>query len=341
MRKIASLLIVGFSVSVAAAQRTTTPPPVVRTGPARLGTVAMIDLPGRPGFTDIAFANNFVVTSQTNANTIDVFDPAKRRLVAQVTNIAQPRGIAVDARNNRLYVATANWMIAVVSSQDWEVKDTFTVDGAPDVLALSADGMRLYVGDKANSTLTAVDTSLRKTIGSAQLGGRPESIAIGDTNNVFVSVQDQALIDSIDPQMKVVGQFKLQASQPAGLIYDSKTRRLYVAVRSGVLALNADNGAEVARVPAPRGVQTLAFDPTSQTLFGAGGGSVISLSTAGGLTAGDELLADVKGHAMLYDASRKLLFLPGGREGRSKMLIVKDLVAGAAAEASGPEAKLR
>src|ERR1035437_35573 len=113
MRKIASLLIVGFSVSVAAAQRTTTPPPVVRTGPARLGTVAMIDLPGRPGFTDIAFANNFVVTSQTNANTIDVFDPAKRRLVAQVTNIAQPRGIAVDARNNRLYVATANWMIAV------------------------------------------------------------------------------------------------------------------------------------------------------------------------------------------------------------------------------------
>ncbi len=342
MRKIISLIFLTSFATLSLAQRSNAPaPPPVRTGPARLSTVAMIDLPGRPGFQDIAFANNLLVVSQTNANAIDVFDPQRRRLVAQITNIAQPRGIAIDAKNNRFYVATANSTIAVVSSQDWEVKDSFSVDGSPDVLALSADGMRLYVGDKADSKLIAVDTSLRKSIGSTDLGGRPESIAIGDANMIYVSVQDQATVVSVDPQMKVVNQFKLQASQPAGLVYDATSRRLYVAVRSGVLALNADNGSEAARVAAPRGVQTLSFDAASHTLYGAGGGSVISLNTAGGLTAIDELPADVKGHAVVFDANRRLLFLPGGREGRSKMLIVKDLVPGASQPSVPAEAKLQ
>ena len=301
----------------------------------------MIDLPGRPAFQDAAVANSLIVVSQTGANTIDVFDPQKRRLVAQVTNIAQPRGIAVDAKNNRFYVATANSVIAVVSSQDWEVKDSFNVEGTPDVLAMSNDGMRLYIGDKTNSTVTAVDTSLRKTIGTAKLGGRPESIVTGEANSVYVSVQDDAQVVSLDPQMRVVSQFKLQGSLPAGMVYDAASRRLYVAVRAGIIAINADNGTEVARVPAQRGIESLYFDQASHTLYGAGGGSVIAINTAGGLTTLDELLVVVKGHTLVYDASRKMLFLPGGREGRSKMLIVKDLSPGETQVPAASEAKLR
>lgn len=315
------LIVIGSSF----AQR----PPVAvpSTGNSRLSTVAMVDMPGRPGFEGIALANNYVVISHTDANTIDIFDPQKRRIVAQITNVAQPRGIAVDSKNNRVYVATANSVIDVISDQDWEVKDTFNVEGSPDVLALSPDGVRLYVGDKADSTVAAVDTSLRKTIATTQLPGRPEQIVATD-NNVFVSVQDQALVVSIDLQMKISAQFKLNASQPTGLVYDPASKRLYVAVRAAVLALNSDNGTEIARVPAPRGVQNLYLDPSSHTIFAAGGGSILALNTANGLTSTDELLADVKGHSIIYDSSRKLLFMPGGREGRSKMLIVKDLKPG-------------
>jgi YVTN family beta-propeller protein len=338
MRKIVPIL--GFLVvtSFAIAQR---PANAAAAGAARLSTVAMIDLPGRPGFNDTAIANNLIVTSHTGANTIDVFDPQRRRLVAQISNIAQPRGIAVDAKNNRFYVATANSVIDVVSSQDWEVKDSFNVEGSPDVLALSPDGMRLYIGDKANSTVSAIDTSLRKAIGSVELPGRPEAIAIGDGKLIYVTVQDQSLIVSIDPQMTVAAQFKLQASQPTGLVYDSSAHRLYVAVRSAVLAINADNGAEVGRAPATRGVNTLYFDPPTHTLFAAGGGSLLSYNAAGNLTAQDELLADVKGHAFAYDASRKMIFMPGGREGRSKMLIVRDLNGSGPQQAAPAEAKLQ
>jgi YVTN family beta-propeller protein len=299
----------------------------------------MIDLPGRPGFDSVGIANGMVVASHTAANTVDIFDPQKRRMVAQITNIAQPRGIAVDAKNNRFYVAAADSVINVVSSQDWQVKDNFKVEGSPDVLALSPDGLRLYVGDKTNSSLMAVDTALRKTIATSSLPGRPEEIAIGDGGVVYITVQDAASIIGLDRQLNTVAQFKLQASQPTGIAYDAASKRLYVAVRAAVLALDAGNGTELARVPAPRGVNGLYLDPASHVLFATGGGSVIALNTARGLTSLDELPADVKGHAFVYDASRKLLFLPGGREGRSKMLIVRDL-AGGPAEPAASEAAL-
>ncbi|ABF41433.1 hypothetical protein Acid345_2432 [Candidatus Koribacter versatilis Ellin345] len=338
MRKVLVLLITLFVGAGFSQSR-----PVAATPPsqARLSTVAMIDLPGRPGFDSVAIANNLVVIAHTGANTVDVFDPQKRRMVAQITNIAQPRGIAVDAKNSRFFVACANSTINVVSSQDWQVKDTFSVDGSPDVIALSPDGLRLYIGDKMNSSVSAVDTSLRKTIATAQLDGRPEAIAVGDGNLAYVSVQDAAEVASIDPQMKVVGQFKLQASQPTALVFDPGAHRLYVAVRGAVLALDAANGAEVSRVAAPRGVSSLDFDPVSRMLFAAGGGSVASFSANGGvLRAVDELPADVKGHSLVFDASRGLLFLPGGREGRSKMLIVRDISGGAAPSAAPAEASL-
>jgi hypothetical protein len=41
------------------------------------------------------------------------------------------------------------------------------------------------------------------------------------------------------------------------------------------------------------------------------------------LTAAEELPIDVKGHAFAFDAKTGFLYLPGGREGRSKLLILK------------------
>src|SRR5581483_8746378 len=151
------------------------------------------------------------------------------------------------------------------------------------------------------------------------------AIANGDGNMTWVSVQDTATVVGISPELKVTAQYKLNGSQPAGLVYDPNFHRIYVAVRSAVIALDADHGNEVARVAAPAGVETLTLDAAGHTLFAAGGGSIVSMSTGGGLREVDELLADVKGHNILFDPNGKLLFLPGGREGRSKMLIVKDL----------------
>src|SRR5207237_8601756 len=72
---------------------------------AQLRQVAMIDIPGRPGFDGLAFVGKVVVMAHGGAGTLDVFDPARRRVIAQVPGMSNPRGIAVDPAAGKVYVA--------------------------------------------------------------------------------------------------------------------------------------------------------------------------------------------------------------------------------------------
>jgi len=38
-----------------------------------------------------------------------------------------------------------------------------------------------------------------------------------------------------------------------------------------------------------------------------------------------ELPTDVKGYSLAYDASHKMLFFPGGREGKAKLVILRPI----------------
>src|SRR5205823_2603490 len=54
---------------------------------AQLRQVAIVEIPGRPGFDAVAFSGKFLLIAHTAANTLDVFDPARRRVVAQVKDL--------------------------------------------------------------------------------------------------------------------------------------------------------------------------------------------------------------------------------------------------------------
>jgi hypothetical protein len=125
--------------------------------------------------------------------------------------------------------------------------------------------------------------------------------------------------------LKIVNRFTLNASQPTGLVYDPEYHELYVAVRFAVLAISADTGAEIDRVAAPSGVDRLWLDPASHTLYAASEGSLLTLNAKGRLSLADEITTQVKGHTVAYDADKKLLLFPGGREGKSKLVIYRPM----------------
>lgn len=138
-----------------------------------------------------------------------------------------------------------------------------------------------------------------------------------------MTIQDQREVVAVHPQLRVVKRYKLNASQPTGLTYDARTNWLYVSVRYAVDSFNTNTGAEVNRVPAAAGVDTLWLDPESRTVYAAGGGSLLMIRADGQhLAIADELSPDVKGHTVAYDPEKKMVFLPGAREGQSKLLIL-------------------
>lgn len=288
----------------------------------------MVDIPGSPGFDTLAVVNGKLLLAHTAASSLDVVDPAKRRVVAQIINLQSPRGIAVDQTNRKIYVAQAgNNSIAVINFEGWQYSGSIQLPQAPSTLALDESGQRLYWSGATSDSVSVLDLSTRQTLGTLDLGGRPRGMVWDQERGVaFVVLQDTSEIVAVDPKLQIVSRFKLNASQPTEVVYDAGTRRLYVAARNMVLAINDQNGSETNRADAPIGVDGLWLNPEGRMLYAASPGELTVIKADNGSFAvADSIPSDIKGHTVAYDPDNHIVYLPGGREGKSAMLLLRPM----------------
>ena len=289
----------------------------------------MVDLPGEPGFEAIAVANGNLVIAHAATNSVDVFNMPRRRLIAEIKNIPGASGIAVDAAGRRVYVSSKNTpRVFALATNDWSVENTLTTDAPVDHMLFSADANRLFLSSEVEQTISSVDPAHPESVQSVSVDGLPEGMVFDRQQKLlFVALQDQAQIIGIDESMKIVKRYELHnASQPSGLALDGAAQHIYVAVRSAVIQIDSQNGQETARVAAAPGVDRLWFDGSSQTLYASAGNLVQVMRVSGSrfVDANDNAI-EVRAQGLAFDPSTKLVYVPGGREGRSKLLILKQV----------------
>ena len=299
----------------------------VRAAPAQLRQVALIEVPGQPGFDAAVFVGKYLVIAHRAANTLDIFDPTKRRVVGQVKDLSDPRGMAVDTENARLYVANAgSSSISVISIASWKVDETIKLPGPADSLLLVPSRKMLFAASRPLEAIFVVPTANVQSVSTLALEGAPQTMAFDPTQDlVFASLQGVAEIVGLDRSNAAVRRFRLNASQPTGLAFDSQARKLYVAVRSAVLVLDPRSGAEVARVPSADGTNALWLDPATKRLFASSDDGYVNVikTENGRYFSEEEFRAEVRGHALAVDPARNFVYLPGGREGHSKVAILE------------------
>jgi len=298
---------------------------------AKLREIAMLDISGRPGFETLAFAKGYLVMAHDGAGKVDIFDPAKRRFVAEISGIVSPRGVAVDDVSGRVYIADAGTnLIDVVNSSNWQVEDRIQLSRAPENLLLLPGTTNLVATNPYARSLTLVSHQINREMQIIDIGGHPDLMVYDPLRNaILVTVEDQNVIvsyaASLEPDAKPLHTIKLKASQPTGIILDPASRTLFVAVRFAVLALNIDSGEELSRVPVAAGTDRLWLDSAESMLYAASADGTITTMKVNGrqLAYESELKTDVKGHSLAFDPERKLIYVPGGHEGKSKMVILK------------------
>jgi len=304
-----------------------TVPPALPPQKILMRRVAMVEIPGRPGFDSVALVSGNLVMAHPAANTVDVFNLAKRRVTNQIKDMKGASGIAVDEKGGRIYVAnSAGNEIAVISTRDWNVERRIALKASPDALLLVPELNLLLTSNWRDQSVSEINLAGDSVANTVVVEGRPEYMAFDpSTTNIFVSLEDQNAIAVLDSSLKIIKRINLAASQPTGMALDAKNRRLFVAVRYAVLSLDLDRGNELNRVAAPAGVDALWFEPAQGKLYAAAGGSVLVMNTKGRLEVDREWISDVKGHTVAFDAQKNMLYLPGGRDGRSKLLILRSM----------------
>ena len=291
-----------------------------------LRQLAMVYIPGNPGFQAVGFADGHLIISHSGDNTVDIFNVKMRRIDGRI-KVQEPRGIAVDEKTGKVYVADAAARnIAVISTRTWKLDRNISVPLAPGPLALSPDGRVLYIGNTHDQSVSALDLMNVKQPITVPLGHVAALVYDSARDVLYATLEDQAQVAVLDGGLKVLRRYSLVASQPSALALDAQARRLYVAVRNAVVALDSDSGREVGRVPAPIGVGSLWLDRDDSKLYAASSNEVdVIRAGAGQFAFQDQLSLDVRGHGIAFDPARKLLLMPGGHEGRSLILILRPM----------------
>lgn len=298
---------------------------------AKLREIALLDIPGRPGFETLAFAKGFLVMAHDGASTVDIFDPAKRRFVAQISGIVSARGVAVDDASGKVFIADAGTnAVDVVNSNNWQVEDRIQLSRAPENLLILPGTTNIVASNPYARSLTLVSRQINREMQIVDVGGRPGLMAYDPVHNsIFVTLEDQHSVVSYPASLQRDAQplqtIKLNASEPTGILLDPTSRALFVAVRFAVLSIDSDSGTELSRVPVAGGTDRLWLNGPDGSLYAASSdGTVTTIKVNGRQLAYDsEVRTEVKGHSLAFDPDRKLIYVPGGKEGRSKMVILK------------------
>src|SRR5689334_1357697 len=152
---------------------------------AKLRQVALIDLPGSPGFSQVTMANGQVVITRPGTNTIEVFSPIKRRIVARISQINDQSGITVDNDSGTMYVSLdGNKSIAVIDTRKWSVEKVIPVQHRPEKLLWVPETKTLYATSVLDRTLSIIDLRLSTETQVLELNALPQDMLYDGARHV-------------------------------------------------------------------------------------------------------------------------------------------------------------
>jgi DNA-binding beta-propeller fold protein YncE len=187
---------------------------------------------------------NYYVSVQDDKR-IAVLDGATLKEIGSIATEGETDAILFEPKRRRLYVTHDNgmhlWAIDVDAAK---VVAAIDIPGAPECMALDADGGRIFLNIKATSEIAVIDLA----------------------------------------QNAVVAKWPLApATAPHGLVFDSAANRIYSSGDNGTLvAVDAANGRVVGSAKIVEHVDQIAFDPSGALIYCAGPGEMSVVRATGG-----------------------------------------------------------
>jgi YVTN family beta-propeller protein len=165
---------------------------------ASSATIATVPL-SNGGFNVIADPGSSRVYVTTASGMLHVVDATTRAVVAQVQVGAASNGLALDRGRGLLYVSSISaGTVTVVNTTTNAIVTTFAVSGNPQRIALSADGMTLFIATEAVG-LEILDVASGDHAGVAGVAPGAVGLALSpDGQKVYVTNPPAGLLQIVD-----------------------------------------------------------------------------------------------------------------------------------------------
>jgi DNA-binding beta-propeller fold protein YncE len=252
------------------------------TAPLRL--IGTVDMPGVEGDFDhfaVDLKGNRLFLAAEEHHSVEVFDLKSGKPVHSIKGFDTPHSILYLPDADRLFVVDGGngGSCQILNGTTYQVLSSVKLSADADAMAYDAASHLLYIGNGGKeagndySLITVIDTTKGASIGEIRLPSTNlEAMAIQQAGSLlYVNIRDKNQIGVIDRKTRsVVSTWQLQrVSHNTPLVLDEANHRLFVAGRKpgtfGVV--DTASGKEVAYLPAPDGVDDMAFDPVSRKIY--------------------------------------------------------------------------
>ena len=193
-----------------------------------------------PKFTATSPDNRFVLVSNWCSYDVSIIDTQTNQEIKRLKLGRYPRGIAIDAKSEKAYVAImGSTDIAVISlkeSQDFAVSWLRNIGVSPRHLNIAPTSNYLYTSLNGEGNIAKIALSTNKVVSKVRTGNAPRSMVISNNGEFLyvVNYRSNTVSQVRTSDMKVMQSVKTGAN-PIGITYDSKTHQVWVACYSGSL----------------------------------------------------------------------------------------------------------
>jgi len=281
------------SAIAAAASPSTGPPPV---SGARADTVLVLqgrtELPGYTGDFDhfaVDLPGNRLFLAAEDHGTLEVFDLRTGKHLKSVSGLQTPHSIFLVPQTHRVLITDGSDSIKLLDAGSLAQAGTLKLHPGADSIGFDRSSGHLYVvtGGKdvklKESWLEEIDPVSTRKIGEVHLdAAHVEAMAIEQHGpHLYINVADKNYVAVIDKSARrIVAQWPIRkARQNAVAQLDESSRRLFIVARDPgmFIVLDADTGAHVASLPAPKRVDAEIFDVANRRVYAPGGEGYIGV----------------------------------------------------------------
>jgi DNA-binding beta-propeller fold protein YncE len=223
----------------------------------------------------------------SHATHVVVVDLDANKVAGDIPDTPGVHGIAIAPELNRGFISNGRGNNVTI----FDLKTLKTIGKAdtgenPDSIRYDAVSGRVFAFNGRSKSATAIDAKSGTVAATIPLPGKPEFSIADGKGKVYVNIEDTSEIVEIDAaKASVTKKYSLSpCSEPSGLAYDAKDRRLFSVCSNRVMAVSDPDAGKVIASPAiGAGSDGAAFDAGTGYAFSSNGdGTLTIVAQAGG-----------------------------------------------------------
>lgn len=213
---------------------------------------------------------------------VTILDMLTFKVVKEITGLHGVHGVALVPEFNKLFISNGrSGMIGIYDLKTLDMIGETKAGDNPDAIIYDSASQRIFAFNNGGTTATVLDVKKGDLVGTVELGGAPEFAVSDLKGRIYVNIEDKNEVLQLDTsKLTVLNHWSLNPGKtPTGLAIDLEHRRLFSACRDSrtLEVMDADNGKILASLPIGAGVDGVAFDPKTKTVFTSNGDGTLTV----------------------------------------------------------------